>query len=228
MPHILLVDNDQASLYQTSELLTQARYHVSHAEDGRTALRIMGSAQVPDLIMLDSVLPDQDGIEVCRRIRRTSDVPIMFLSSRAQTDDRVHGLQNGADDYMSKRTAAPELLARVRAVLARTERARRPINTPIALDGWKLDPEHQICTTARGEAIDLTPRETHLLGLLFKRAGQVCPTGQIVNHVWSYAGRQARSIVATSIWRLRTKLEIDAQAPRHLLTVRNIGYTFRP
>lgn len=228
MPHILIVDSDRTSLLQTAELLEQARYHVSQAEDGRAALRMVSSAQTPDLIMLDAVLNDQDGYEVCRRIRRTSDVPIVFLSSRAQTEDRVHGLQNGADDYMSKRCAAPELLARVRSVLGRAERARRPPNTPIALDGWTLDPALHICKTVRGESIDLTPRETHLLGLLFKRAGQVCPTGQIVNHVWSYAGRQARSIVATSIWRLRTKLEENAQEPRHLLTIRNIGYTFRP
>ena len=125
MPHILIVDSDRTSLLQTAELLEQARYHVSQAEDGRAALRMVSSAQTPDLIMLDAVLNDQDGYEVCRRIRRTSDVPIVFLSSRAQTEDRVHGLQNGADDYMSKRCAPPELLARVRSVLGRAERARK-------------------------------------------------------------------------------------------------------
>lgn len=227
MPHILVVDGDQPSLLHTAEILERARYHISRAEDGRAALRFVAERS-PDLVMLEALLPDQDGFEVCRRIRRASDVPIVFLSTRARPDDKVEGLNNGADDYLSKRCAPAEMLARVRAVLSRTERARRPPTVPIALDGWMLDPSRQVCLTAQGRSIDLTPRETHLLGLLFKRAGQVCPTGQIVRHVWSYAGRQARSIVATSVWRLRTKLEDDAQQPRHLLTVRNIGYTFRP
>jgi DNA-binding response OmpR family regulator len=227
MPHILVVDSDRTSLLQTAEVLEQARYHVSQAEDGRTALRLH-SAQAHDLVVLEALLSDQDGFEICRRIRRTSDVPIVFLSTRAQTDDRIHGLQNGADDYLNKRCATIELLARVRAVLARAERARRPPIDAIALDGWTLDPARQVCVTARGHTVELTPRETHLLGLLFKRAGQVCPTGQIVRHVWSFAGQQARSIVATSVWRLRAKLEEDAQQPQHLLTVRNVGYTFRP
>lgn len=227
MPHILVVDSDQASLYQTADLLERARFHTSTVEDGRSALRFV-SERAPDLVMLEALLSDQDGYEICRRIRRTSDVPIIFLSSRAQSEDKVTGLQLGADDYLSKRCAPVELLARVRAVLHRTERARRMPTMPIELDGWILDPAEQVCHTAHGQQIELTPRETHLLGLLFKRAGQVCPTGQIVRHVWNFAGSQARSIVATSIWRLRTKLELNAQQPRHLLTVRNVGYTFRP
>lgn len=227
MPNILVVDSDQASMHNTVTLLEQARYNVTEVEDGRSALRSV-AANPPDLILLEAQLPDQDGIETCRRIRRSSDVPIIFLSSRSQMDDRITGLQNGADDYISKRCPSAELLARVRGVLSRAERARRPPMTPIALGEWTLDPRRQVCVTNQGTSVDLTPREIHLMGLLFKRAGQVCPTGQIVQHVWSFAGRQARSIVATSVWRLRTKLEQDAQQPRHLLTVRNVGYTFRP
>jgi DNA-binding response OmpR family regulator len=227
MPHILVVDSDQASMHNTVTILEQARYNVSEVEDGRSALRVV-AANPPDLVVLETQLPDQDGLEVCRRIRRTSDVPIIFLSSHAQTDDRISGLQHGADDYISKRCPSPEILARVRAVLGRAERARRPPMDSIALGDWTLDPSRQVCVTNQGTSVDLTPREMHLMGLLFKRAGQVCPTGQIVQHVWSFAGRQARSIVATSVWRLRTKLEQDAQQPQHLLTVRNVGYTFRP
>jgi DNA-binding response OmpR family regulator len=227
MPHVLIVDSDPASQGHTTDLLSQSRFHVSTAEDGRAALRML-SANTPDLILLESLLPDQDGFEVCRRIRRTSDVPIIFLSTRAHVDDRIYGLQSGADDYISKRCAPVELLVRVKSVLQRAERARRPPTAPIELGSWMLDPVRHICTTSRGERVELTPRETHLLGLLFKRGGQVCPTTQIVRHVWSYAGRQARSIVATSVWRLRTKLEEDVQQPRHLLTVRNVGYVFQP
>ena len=96
MPNILVVDSDQASMHNTSTLLEQARYNVSEVEDGRSALRMI-AANPPDLVLLEAQLLDQDGLETCRRIRRTSDVPIIFLSSRAQTDDRILGLQNGAD-----------------------------------------------------------------------------------------------------------------------------------
>ncbi|GAB4158345.1 MAG: response regulator transcription factor [Roseiflexaceae bacterium] len=227
MPHILVVDSDTTSQGHTTDMLAQARYRISTAIDGRSALRQI-TTHSPDLVLLESLLPDQDGFEVCRRIRRSSDVPVIFFSTRAQTDDRIAGLRSGADDYLSKRCAQIELMARIQAVMARAERARRPPRAPMSLAGWTLDPERQVCTTSNGHEVELTPRELHLLSLLFKRAGQVCPTPQIVRHVWNYAGRQARSIVATSVWRLRSKLEEDAQQPRHLLTVRNVGYTFQP
>lgn len=227
MPHILVVDSDGTSMHNTVTLLEQARYQITKAEDGRSAMRAV-AGQSPDLVLLESLLPDQDGFEMCRRIRRTSDVPIIFHSTRAQTEDRVRGLQIGADDYIGKHCQPAELLARVRAVLARAERARKPPTARITAGNWTLDPSQQVCIIDGNTSVELTPRETHLLGLLLKRTGRVCTTGQIVRHVWSYAGRQARSIVATSVWRLRTKLEEDAQQPRHILTVRNVGYTFRP
>lgn len=227
MPHILVIDSDEASLHNTSDVLEKARYHITRADDARTALRIFDN-QPPDLILLESVLNDNDGFEVCRRIRRSSDVPIMFYSTQARVEERVHGLQQGADDYISKYCQPTELLARIRAVLNRAERARRLPSDAISAGSWTLDPQRQLCLIDGAREVELTPRETHLLGLLIKRSGQVCTTGQIVRHVWNFAGRQARSIVATSVWRLRSKLELNVQEPRHILTVRNIGYTFRP
>ncbi|HEU5086471.1 MAG TPA: response regulator transcription factor [Roseiflexaceae bacterium] len=227
MPHILIVDGDEASMHHTRGLLEHERYHISQAEDARSAVRLFGQ-QAPDLVLLEALLPDSDGFDVCRRIRRTSDVPIMFYSTNDHVEQRVAGLETGADDFVSKYCPAPELLARVRAVLARAERARRLPMTEITSGPWTLDPQRQVCMIEGSRKVELTPRETHLLGLLLKRSGRVCTTTQIVRHVWSYAGRQARSIVATSVWRLRAKLEIDAQQPQHILTVRNVGYTFRP
>lgn len=225
MPHILVTDSDGNSLQQVVRLLEQARYQVSRANDGRDALRVIAK-QSPDLIVLEAMLNDQEGFEVCRRIRRTSDIPIVFLSSRARAEDRVRGLRMGADDYLAKPCAPAELLARVGAVLRRAERARQlPAGVVIGGD-WVLDPISQTCTIAHGPPVAMTQREVHLLAFLMKRVDRVCTTNQIVRHVWGYAGQQARSIVATAVWRLRAKLERDPSNPRHLLTVRNVGYKF--
>ncbi|MFO7168921.1 MAG: response regulator transcription factor [Chloroflexota bacterium] len=227
MPHILVVDSDGISMQNTVALLEGARYHVTEATDGRSALKLVAS-QTPDLVLLEVLLPDQEGFEVCRRIRRDSDVPIVFLSSRARSEDRVCGLRFGADDYIGKPYTPAELLARIKAVLRRAERARKPPTDPVSVGNWKLDPLAQRCVTDEHHEVDLTPREVHLLAFLMKRSGRVCTTGQIVRHVWGYAGQQSRSIVATSVWRLRAKLEGDVERPRHILTVRNVGYTFVP
>lgn len=227
MPHVLVADSDSSSLQSLASLLERARYHVSRAIDGRGVMRAV-SDQTPDLVLLEAMLPDHEGFEVCRRIRRTSDVPIMFLSSRARAEDRVQGLRVGADDYLAKPIAPAELLARVGAVLRRAERARRPPTTPIIRGRWTLDPVAQTCVVDDGSVVKLTPREVHLLSFLMRRSGRVCTTEQIVQHVWGYAGRQARSIVATAVWRLRAKLEGEDADPGHLITIRNLGYKYEP
>lgn len=225
MPHVLIADDDASNVQQLTHMLEQVHYHVSQANNARDLMRIVQD-RTPDVVLLEAILSDGDGFEICRRIRRTSDVPIMFLSYQASAEDRVKGLKVGADDYLVKPCAAPELLARVNAVLRRAERARRPPTTAIVRTGWALDPVRQVCHLQDGRAVELTPREVHLLSFLMKRSGRVCTNSQIIRHVWGYAGRQARSIVATSIWRLRAKLEENAQVPRHLVTVRHVGYKF--
>lgn len=227
MPHVLVADGDGNSLQSTVSLLEHARYQVSRASDGRSALKVINK-QTPDLIVMEALLPDQEGFEICRRIRRTSDIPIMFLSSRAGAEDRVLGLKLGADDYVAKPCAPAELLARVNAVLRRAERARRPPTTTLSQGSWMLDPLKQVCVIENGQGVELTPREVHLLAFLMKRSGRVCTSSQIIRHVWGFAPQQARSIVATSVWRLRSKLEPDPQNPRHLLTIRHVGYKFDP
>lgn len=224
MPHVLVADGDGSSLQVHAGLLEQARYHVSRARDGRDVMRVVAK-QTPDLVLMEALLPDQEGFEICRRIRRVSDVPIMFLSSRSRAEDRVEGLRVGADDYLAKPCQPAELLARIGAVLRRAERSRQPPTTALAAGGWELDPIRQTCNIA-DRAVELTPREVHLLSFLMKRSGRVCTNNQIVRHVWGFTGQQARSIVATSIWRLRAKLEEDPQDPQHLMTIRNVGYKF--
>ncbi len=225
MPHVLVADGDGTSRQNIVTLLEHARYQVSRASDGKGALKVVTS-QTPDLVLMEVLLPDQEGFEICRRIRRTSDVPIVFLSTKARAEDRVLGLRMGADDYLAKPCAPAELLARIGAVLRRAERARRPPTTTLNQGAWTLDPLKQVCLIDEGKQVDLTPREVHLLAFLMKRGGRVCTTNQIIRHVWGFAGQQARSIVATSVWRLRAMLENDPQNPRHLLTIRNVGYKF--
>jgi DNA-binding response OmpR family regulator len=225
MPHVLVADGDGINLQHIVGLLEHARYQVSRAGDGRTAMRVLAK-RTPDLVLMEVLLPDQEGFEICRRIRRTSDVPIVFLSSKARVEDRVLGLKLGADDYLAKPCAPAELLARIGAVLRRAERARRPPTSAVVGGLWTLDPVQQVCVIPDNVAVTLTPREVHLLAFLMKRSGRVCTTNQIIRHVWGYAGQQARSIVATSVWRLRAKLECDPQQPQHILTVRNLGYKF--
>jgi DNA-binding response OmpR family regulator len=227
MPHVLVADGDGISLRHVGVLLEHARYQVSRASDGRSAMR-MFAKQAPDLVLMEVLLPDQEGFEICRRIRRTSDVPIVFLSSKARVEDRVLGLKLGADDYLAKPCAPAELLARVGAVLRRAERARQPPCTIIEGGMWKLDPVRQVCVIGDGMPIVLTPREVHLLAFLMKRSGRVCTSNQIIRHVWGYGSPQARGTIATSVWRLRAKLEQDQQKPEHILTVRNVGYKFEP
>lgn len=225
MPHVLVADSDGSSLQAHAGLLEQARYHVSKATDGRDIMRVVAK-QTPDLVLMEAMFSDQEGFEVCRRIRRSSDVPIMFLSSRACPEDRVEGLRLGADDYLAKPCQPAELLARVNAVLRRAERSRQLPTSNLQVGSWNLDPVRQLCAIEGGRAVGLTPREVHLLSFLMKRPGRVCTNNQIVRHVWGFTGQQARSIVATSIWRLRAKLEDEPQEPRHLMTIRNVGYKF--
>lgn len=227
MPHILVADSDSSSRQHLIGLLERARYQVSQVSDGSSTVRLVAS-QRPDLVLMEVLLPDQAGFEVCRRIRRVSDVPIMFLSSRSAAEDRIKGLRLGADDFLAKPFAPAELLARVGAVLRRVDQVRRPPTTALRRGTWALDPVQQVCSVGDGRQVDLTPREVHLLAFLMQRSGRVCTTSQIVRHIWGDAGRQARSIVATTVWRLRAKLEDDHQAPQHLLTIRNVGYKFEP
>ncbi len=139
--------------------------------------------QTPDLILLEALLPDEEGFEICRRIRRTSDVPIMFHSTKSRAEDRVMGLKLGADDYLSKPCPPAELIARVGAVLRRVERTRQVPTSTQVCGGWTLDPVHQHCTIDDRDPVVLTPREAHLLGFLMRRSGRVCTTAQIVRHV---------------------------------------------
>jgi two-component system response regulator MprA len=195
-------------------------FDVSVAVSGTEALR-MAAAHRPDVVILDVMLPGMDGFDVARRLRRTEDVGIIMLTAREAVDDRVTGLETGADDYVTKPFAFKELLARVRAVLR-----RRGKNTDriLAFHDITLDRESRVVT--RGErAIELTPREFELLELFLMHPRQVLTRDVILAHIWGYDFEGDDNVLEVFVRHLREKL--DDNPPTVLRTVRGVGYVLR-
>ena len=223
--HILVADDDLPSVKLTSYLLEEAGYHVIKAYDGPSILQSIEQHN-PDLVLLDVMMPKTSGFDICRQIRRTSDVPIIFLSARSQLQDRVMGLQVGGDDYLIKPFEPSELLARVEAVLRRRNSEMLNPSVRLSHGDITLDPvEHKILF-ANGRTVELTPLEFRLLYYLMKNSGRVLNTSQILSKVWGYDYEVESNLVAVYIRRLRTKVEEDPERPRHVITVRNLGYKF--
>lgn len=225
--NILVVDDDIPSAKLTSYLLEEAGYRVLRAHDATSIMQVIEQHN-PDLILLDIMMPKIDGFEVCRQIRRNSDVPIIFLSARSQLQDRVTGLQIGGDDYLVKPFEPSELLARVEAVLRRRNADMLNTSTRLSQGNITLDPvEHKVIFTD-GRVVELTPLEFRLLYYLMKNAGRILNVTQILSKVWGYDYEGESNLVAVYIRRLRTKVEEDPDHPRHVITVRNLGYKFEP
>ncbi len=223
--HVLVVDDDAPSVKMIAFLLRDAGYTVSTADNGVTALELVEKDN-PDLVILDVMMPHMDGHEVCRRIRSRLQVPIIFLSAKGETTDRVHGLELGADDYLAKPFEPTELLARVRAVLRRTEAyAVGDAQSRLVAGDLVLEPVgHK--AVVRDTTIVLTPIEFRLLHCLARNAGRVMPHDFLVEAVWGYEYEGYSNQVAVYIRRLRNKIEKDPSKPEHLITVRGIGYKF--
>jgi DNA-binding response OmpR family regulator len=217
---ILIVDDDLDLLGLTGFALQQAGYLTVQAGDGHQALAQFGQEQ-PDLVILDVNLPGMSGFEVCRRIRAESQAPILLLTVRASEDDQVHGLDLGADDYLTKPFSPRTLLARVRALLRRSG-VERP--SPLAAGSIALDVERQSVSVAGGAPVRLTNREFRLMQYLLANAGHPVQAERLTNHVWGYHGLGDRQLLKQLVHRLRQKLEQDPATPRYLLTVAGIGY----
>lgn len=220
---ILVVDDEPKIVKLARDYLEQGGFRVVTAADGMTALAVARSAR-PDLIVLDLKLPGKDGLDVCRTLRRDSDVPIIMLTARVEETDRLIGLELGADDYITKPFSPRELVARVRAVLRRVQGSvRQPglilvADLEIDLNGRRV--------TRKGESITLTRSEFNLLVMLAQHPGQAFTREQLLTRLYDvvYEGF-ARSIDA-HIKNLRQKLEIDPTEPRYILTVFGVGYKF--
>ena len=224
---ILVVDDDPPSVKMIAFLLREEGYTVLTANDGPQALRRLNNEEMPDLVILDVMMPGMDGLEVCRRIRRITDLPIIFLSAKGETADRVAGLDVGGDDYLPKPFEPAELLARVKAVMRRAEAfafGDRPAKLTVA--GFHLDPVNNVAILPDGRQVYLTPVEFRLAHYLMSNAGRTLTHDQLFATVWGYDYEGSANLVAAHIRRLRRKIEEDARNPKRLITVRGIGYRF--
>ncbi len=220
---ILVVDDEPKIVKLAQDYLEQSGFRVLTAADGRTALAAARNAR-PDLIVLDLKLPGMDGLDVCRTVRRESDVPIIMLTARVEEADRLIGLELGADDYITKPFSPRELVSRVRAVLRRVQGGVRQSGLILAAD-LEIDLNRRQ-VTRKGETIKLTRSEFDLLATLAQHPGQAFTREQLLTRLYDVAfDSYARSIDA-HMKNLRQKLEINQGEPRYILTVFGIGYKF--
>jgi two-component system alkaline phosphatase synthesis response regulator PhoP len=224
---VLLVEDEPGLVLTLSDLLASEGYAVESAGDGPTGLRRAVSEQF-DLIILDIMLPGKNGFEVCRELRQQGrDVAVLMLTAKTQLTDRVVGLKLGADDYLAKPFEPPELLARVEALLRRVKKENRTPVTRFQFDGVDVDFEKGD-VTKNGAAVKFAGKELELLRYLVDHRGKVVSRDELLEGVWQYQpGVSSRTIDVHVAW-LRQKLEDNPQNPKHIHTVRGVGYRFSP
>ena len=221
MTRLLLVEDSDDVRETLAYLLSREGYDVRTASDGVKALAEFDN-HPPDIILLDLMIPEISGIDVCRRIRLTSDVPIIMLTAKVGEANIVVGLESGADDYVTKPFSTPELLARLRSVLRR-HRAGEPESTLLVCGGLQMDVErHKVVVD--GERVEMPLREFELLELLMHNVGRVLTRRQIIERVWGSDYFGDTKTLDVHVRRLRAKIEEDPDHPRRLLTVRGLGY----
>lgn len=224
---ILVVDDEHIVTEVVARYLIREGFSVRTASDGEEALRL-AREEPPDLVVLDLMLPKLDGLEVCRRLRAESAVPIIMLTAKGEETDKIVGLTLGADDYLAKPFSPRELVARVQAVLRRAGAAPaepRAGRDALRFPGLSIDLRTR-AVEVRGRRIDLTPREFDLLSFLAGNAGQVFTRDQLLDQVWDFHFGGDASTVTVHIRRLREKIEEAPMRPRHVKTVWGVGYKF--
>ncbi|MCL2526183.1 MAG: response regulator transcription factor [Coriobacteriia bacterium] len=226
-PYKILVVDDEVSITEFVQYnLKKEGYEVTVAHDGATALELFAAGDF-SLVLLDIMMPDINGYEVCKKLRLTSQVPVMFLSARDTEIDKVVGLEIGGDDYLTKPFGVRELTARVKALLRRSsfEGTSEDTNT-ISVAGITLDQSAHHASSASGP-IDLTPREFELLNCLMQRSGKVLSREQLLRDAWGWEYLVETKTVDTHVKRLRDKLESAGLDPNVIETVRGYGYRFK-
>ena len=221
---ILVVEDEPALRDGLVELLSEAGYTAEAVDDGEAALE-RGADPAVDLLLLDLMLPRLDGLEVCRRLRRSRpSLPILVLTARGTEDDKVHGLQSGADDYLTKPFSARELLARIEALARRAGAAPDPKQI-IEIDGCHIDLGR--CEARRDEKrISLTAREARILSWLFQNRARAVSRSELLSEVWGAPGDLQTRTVDMTIANLRQKIELNPAIPTIVLTVKGIGYAW--
>jgi DNA-binding response OmpR family regulator len=222
MSRILVVDDEPTLVATVKFNLEKEGYEVVAANDGEQALNLVRSSS-PDLVILDLMLGKMHGFEVCRALRKESDVPIVMLTARTDEVDKIIGLELGADDYMTKPFSMKELLARVRARLRRRDEG--PGEQVLVAGPLKVDMLRREATR-NGEALPLKPKEFDLLVCLMRNRGRLLTRGQLLEAVWHYDGFDQTRTVDVHIGRLREKIEERPANPAWIITVRGSGYRF--
>jgi two-component system KDP operon response regulator KdpE len=226
MTFILAVDDDLAILRTLSINLRARDYQVETVRDGRSALRAV-QERMPDLVLLDLGLPDLDGVAVLTRLRSFTRVPIVVLSARHESDDKVEALDLGADDYVTKPFGMEELLARMRAALRHSSRKLPPERLLVETSTLHLDLGEQVAQKG-GELVHLTPTEWRLIEVLTRRPGQLVRQTELLREVWGPSYHRETNYLRVYLAQLRRKLEEEPSQPRHFVTEPGVGYRFVP
>ena len=223
-PRVLVVEDEPAIVEPLVEALEREGFATVTAGTVADALEQAGRVE-PDLVLLDLMLPDGSGLDVCRELRMRSRIPIIMLTARAEEADRVLGLELGADDYVTKPFSAREVIARIRSVLRRAAAPPESVQEPIELDGVRLDPRSR-AVTREGEPVDLARKEFELLFVLMREAGTVVSRERLIDEVWDVNWFGSTKTLDVHVSTLRRKLGDDPAAPRWLHTHRGIGFRF--
>jgi two-component system KDP operon response regulator KdpE len=223
---ILLIDDDPTLLWLVGLRLKQEGYEISTARDGREGLRQVYRCR-PDLILLDVMMPEMNGWEMCLRLREVWEGPILMLTAKGELEHRLKGLSLGADDYVAKPFDIEELLLRVRALLRRARLSPR-MEQPQRYDDGELmiDLEREE-VRREGQRVHLTPTEFRLLAGLIREMGHAVHVERLLQTVWGEAYRDAKELAKVHIWSLRQKIEADPSHPRYIVTERGVGYRFQ-
>lgn len=221
---ILVIDDEETTVELLRMLMEKRGFEIIKAHSAEEGLRKAYRHQ-PDIVLLDIMMPDMDGWEVCKRLREMSDVPIIFLTARGEGKDIVRGLEMGADDYVIKPYDNEELIARVRAHLRRSPKPN--MSEELVFNGGEfrinfMNREVRV----RNETKHLTPKEFNLLGVLVRNAGRVVPRNELVTEAWGEEYGDAIDSLKLYIHYLRQKLETDPERPEYILTSRGVGYRF--
>ena len=222
---ILIVEDEQPIREMITFALGAAGYTTVEAADARAALALIAE-RVPDLILLDWMLPGASGLELARRLKKdelTRDVPVIMLTARAEEEDKIHGLESGADDYVTKPFSPRELAARIKAVLRRG--SGQGSDEAFEADGLRLEPlSHRV--TAREQTVDIGPTEYRLLYHLVQNAGYVMTHEMLLTRVWGPEYHDETHYLRLYVTYLRQKIEEDPANPKYILTERGVGYRF--
>jgi two-component system, OmpR family, response regulator len=228
-PHILLVDDDEMIRESLTRFFGNCGLRITPAENGSAIVEALGRGQI-DLILLDIMIPGEDGLSLCRRLRATNATPIILLTAMSAEVDRITGLEVGADDYVCKPFSPRELLARIRAVLRRTSdggsRNERRATTLYQFEGWCLDPTRRTLHAPHGALVDLTAGEFELLWAFIEHPQQVLTRDQLLDLAHGRTSLSFDRSIDVQVSRLRRKIEHYPQQPEFIKTVRSGGYVF--